>query len=160
MTLAVAEPVFRSQWERRLGRTDSVIEALFLEALCEQAVEMGYCISSRQRSNNETIVVKPQKWFDRVRADFFISFHFFGKDIEIIVECDGHDFHERTKDQAARDRKRDRYFQRLGVKVLRFTGKELRHHADKCAAEVLDEIMRFQTRSIVEACPAPINLSD
>ena len=29
-------------------------------------------------------------------------------DKQMIVECDGHDFHERTKEQASRDKERDR----------------------------------------------------
>lgn len=41
------------------------------------------------------------------------------------VELDGHDFHERTKEQAARDRSRDRAMQNDGWQVIRFTGSEL-----------------------------------
>ena len=43
----------------------------------------------------------------------------------LIVECDGHDFHERTKEQAARDRERDRAAQLAGMEIFRFTGSEL-----------------------------------
>lgn len=43
----------------------------------------------------------------------------------LIVECDGHDFHERTKEQATRDRERDRAAQMAGMEIFRFTGSEL-----------------------------------
>jgi very-short-patch-repair endonuclease len=56
----------------------------------------------------------------------------------IVVECDGHDFHERTKEQAARDRSRDRRLQAAGHHVLRFTGSEIYRDPMKCAEEVLD----------------------
>lgn len=54
----------------------------------------------------------------------------------VIVECDGHDFHERTKEQAQRDRSRDRAFQSQGMTIFRFTGSELWEDADDCAAQV------------------------
>lgn len=60
----------------------------------------------------------------------------------MIVECDGHDFHERTKDQARRDKQRDRWFQSRGYKVLRFTGSEIWADPDKCADEVIEQLAR------------------
>lgn len=42
-----------------------------------------------------------------------------------VIECDGHDFHERTKQQASHDKARDRHFQRKGWKVIRFTGSDI-----------------------------------
>ena len=53
-----------------------------------------------------------------------------------VVECDGHDFHERTKAQAARDRQRDRRLQDAGFRVFRFTGSELFNKPMACADEV------------------------
>ncbi|MBA2502348.1 MAG: DUF559 domain-containing protein [Pyrinomonadaceae bacterium] len=57
---------------------------------------------------------------------------------KIIVECDGHDFHEKTKVQAAHDKRRDRILQSLGYKVFRFTGSEIHNNAISCALEVFD----------------------
>jgi very-short-patch-repair endonuclease len=54
----------------------------------------------------------------------------------VIVECDGHDFHEKTKEQAQRDKSRDRYLTSQGYRVLRFTGSEIYRDAEKCAKEV------------------------
>lgn len=55
-----------------------------------------------------------------------------------IIECDGHEFHERTKSQAARDKRRDRWFQTEGITVLRFTGSEIWRDAIACADQVAD----------------------
>ena len=55
----------------------------------------------------------------------------------VVVECDGHEFHERTKEQAAHDRQRDRYMQCEGWLVLRFTGSEIHKNAFACAEQVL-----------------------
>lgn len=45
--------------------------------------------------------------------------------IAIAVELDGHDFHERTKQQASRDKKRDRSLLSKGWSVIRFTGSDV-----------------------------------
>lgn len=55
----------------------------------------------------------------------------------LIVECDGHDFHERTKEQAARDRERDRSAQLAGIEIFRFTGSELWKDPLGCAGQVI-----------------------
>jgi very-short-patch-repair endonuclease len=55
----------------------------------------------------------------------------------LAVECDGHDFHERTKQQAARDKSRDRALLDHGIATIRFTGSEIWRDALKCANEAL-----------------------
>jgi len=60
----------------------------------------------------------------------------------LIVECDGHAYHERTKEQAARDRSRDRVAQLEGLPILRFTGSEIWSDPAGCA----DEILEFMER--------------
>lgn len=55
---------------------------------------------------------------------------------KVIVELDGHDFHERTPEQAQKDKSRDRDLQRLGWHVLRFTGREVLRGPDECTREV------------------------
>lgn len=59
----------------------------------------------------------------------------------IVVECDGHDFHEKTKEQARKDKSRDRFLVTRGYRVLRFTGSEIHQDAESCAQEV-DQLFR------------------
>lgn len=56
---------------------------------------------------------------------------------KVAAECDGHDFHERTKEQAAHDKKRDRYLVSRGVQVMRFTGSEIWRSPQDCVEEFL-----------------------
>ncbi len=56
----------------------------------------------------------------------------------VAIECDGHDFHEKTKEQAARDKKRDREILAAGYPVMRFTGSEIFRDAVACAEQVRD----------------------
>lgn len=85
------------------------------------------------------ICIHPEFLIGKYRADFFVDFshpvhrgRVFGA-----IECDGHDFHERTKEQAAHDKARDRYFQSLGLIVLRYTGSEIWRDAIKCASDAM-----------------------
>ena len=54
------------------------------------------------------------------------------------IEIDGHQWHEKTKEQARRDKERERFLVAAGWKILRFTGSEVFNDTDKCVCEVLD----------------------
>lgn len=60
--------------------------------------------------------------------------------LHVVVECDGHAFHEKTKEQAARDKARDRFLMIKGWPVLRFTGSEIYKDAGTCAEAVVDAL--------------------
>lgn len=66
----------------------------------------------------------------------------------LVIECDGHDFHEKTKEQAARDKVRDRYFASAGYHVLRFTGSEIWRDANACATQIFDAVKNYEDREI------------
>ncbi|MFC3229373.1 endonuclease domain-containing protein [Marinibaculum pumilum] len=75
-------------------------------------------------------------------ADFLFEFDYMDQRAFVVVECDGHKFHERTKEQARRDRSRDRWMTSKGIKILRFTGSEIYRDADRCANEVVNLLMK------------------
>lgn len=54
----------------------------------------------------------------------------------LIVELDGHEFHERTLAQAMRDRTKDRTIQLRGHMVLRFTGHEVMSYGRRCVHDL------------------------
>jgi very-short-patch-repair endonuclease len=132
----------RSIWEKQIGHTDSPIEAAFLNAFCELSVGEGYEVERMSSALVGVITIEPQRWFGNYRADFLISYRW-GKMIKrLVVECDGHEFHEKTKVQAWRDKKRDR---EIPHKVYRFTGSEIHASAKAKAQEILDVIVDFQS---------------
>jgi very-short-patch-repair endonuclease len=64
----------------------------------------------------------------------------------MVIECDGHDFHERTKQQASRDRERDRNLQSFGFLVFRYTGRDIWSDVFSCASEAIGALIeRAQT---------------
>lgn len=58
------------------------------------------------------------------------------------IECDGHEFHERTKEQAKADRERERNLMMYDYQVIRFTGSEIYHSVEDCVSEVMYIINR------------------
>ena len=60
--------------------------------------------------------------------------------MKVVVECDGHDFHERTKEQARKDRRRDRELQAKGYLVLRYTGSEVWRDPWGCVEDIQAKI--------------------
>lgn len=88
------------------------------------------------------IVIFPQSQVGPYRADFLICGALNDDCFWIVVECDGHDFHEKTKYQARRDKARDRWMQAQRIVVFRFTGQEIFENARRCADEVADMIAR------------------
>jgi len=65
-----------------------------------------------------------------------VDFYLEKRDAKLCVYTDGHTYHERTEDQATRDRKIDRKLQQLGYTVLRYTGKDVREKSDKIINEI------------------------
>ena len=94
-----------------------------------------------------TIVIWPQFCCLDWKVDFLLgSFPRNGRPGFVVVECDGHDFHERTKEQAAKDRSRDRRLQDAGYRIYRFTGSEIYREPMNCASEALVGLMDVSER--------------
>jgi len=70
----------------------------------------------------------------RYRVDFALIC----QSVKVAIELDGHDFHERTKQQAKRDKSRDRALSREGWNVVRYTGSEVYEDVHACIDDVLE----------------------
>ncbi|MCC6499425.1 MAG: DUF559 domain-containing protein [Anaerolineales bacterium] len=75
--------------------------------------------------------LEKEVWIDRkYRVDFLIPSK------KIIVELYGFQYHN-TKRKITKDAERERYLQRAGYRVIRFTGTEIYKDVQKCVNEVL-----------------------
>lgn len=111
-----------------IGNTQSPIEELLYIALNHESKDLHQFYIHTQRKFS----IGEKNYFADMAIEIIGTFEYV-----CIVECDGHDYHERTKEQAARDRSRDRAFQSIGIPVFRFTGSEIHEDATKCAREVV-----------------------
>lgn len=86
--------------------------------------------------------IETQKEFkvgnNRYRGDIYISFNNQNSKNGVLIECDGHDYHERSKEQATKDKRRDRALIGLGILTMRFTGSEIWKSPSKCAKEIIN----------------------
>jgi very-short-patch-repair endonuclease len=144
-----------TEFDANLKLCESPIEQAFYKALWPVGNGQGkpVCYSQYELTRakadpsfvNPSLFVYPQHKIKGAEKEYRVDFLILtraGCDIsryplfKIIVECDGHDFHERTKEQAKKDKSRDRDLQSMGYYVFRFTGSEIHADAIKCATEV------------------------
>lgn len=93
-------------------------------------------------SHCEGLAIFPQVQIGKYRVDFLLRATLPNQPAGyLVVECDGHDYHERTKEQARHDRSRDREIMLMGIRVIRFTGSEIHADATKCAGEALSHLL-------------------
>ncbi|HEX7065890.1 MAG TPA: DUF559 domain-containing protein [Bacillales bacterium] len=62
---------------------------------------------------------------------------------DFVIECDGHEFHEKTKEQVSKDKQRERDLMKKGYIVIRFSGSDIHNTPEYCAHEAMDIINRF-----------------
>jgi very-short-patch-repair endonuclease len=92
--------------------------------------------------NTPGITIIPQAKIGGYRADFLVSDYSFGAEKSnlfrsVVVECDGTAFHERTEVERRNEKRRDRFMQKMNLKVFRYTGKEILDDPYKIAVEIL-----------------------
>lgn len=110
-------------------------------ATCDRGVHRGF--APRYNDGNgrpyfDSVSICQQHHVGPYMADFFILGHAQAADRSVVLEVDGHEFHEKTKQQAEHDKKRDRAFAAAGYTTLRFTGSEVFRDPVGCAKEAVD----------------------
>ena len=98
------------------------------------------------------LMIEPQAKIGKYRVDFLVTYVERWEDgielarTQMAIECDGHYFHDRTKEQARKDKERDRMLQSLGLRVYRYTGSEIWADVFKCACQAINELIRETRR--------------
>lgn len=142
-------------------RCQSPIEQDFLVALwalgaISGRVDVFVCgspelLAAKARETRNALIC-PQMPVSRMHVDFLIALPtLIGDQGYLVVECDGHEFHEKTKEQAVRDKRRDRVLAAEGMRVIRYAGSEVFADPVGCALNT-HEIMASMMYSSVELC--------
>lgn len=121
-------------------------ERLFFEHGYKEKNDKGYedlggvmeCIKNFY---GENLLIIPQfKIAPFFTVDFLIYLPVLN--LKVIVECDGHDFHEKTKEQAKKDKQRDRFLVMNGFYNFRFTGSEIYNNSFRAVMDIEDFIIQ------------------
>jgi hypothetical protein len=143
------------QWHKEnQGSDDFIVMTEFLEKSGKKAglkkeeirFNKRYLFHYHLLSLSDSIHLTPQASFPKalpngtgMRVDLML----WVPDIEqfkLIIECDSYQYHD-NKDTFDRDRKRSRYLQRKGYKVLQYSGGEIFRDPIRTSSELFDIIM-------------------
>lgn len=134
-------------------KPNEIIERLHEESKCTYKCQIAHEGSRFERASevidtslglgDDVHILYPQAKIGPYTADFVLFHKHVGTEEPcnvVVVECDGHDFHEKTKQQASHDKKRDRFMQSRGFLIARFSGSDIWRDANACVSE-LDELL-------------------
>lgn len=124
-------------WSQLSNAAESPLELMlapYLTIMTDGFSPVSYEFAPRDRWCGTAI--EPQYKIGKWRVDFILILNVPPQRKYIVVECDGHEYHERTKQQAARDRSKDRWLQERGIPILRYTGHEIHKDPEACALQV------------------------
>ncbi|WP_170849181.1 endonuclease domain-containing protein [Lysobacter enzymogenes] len=117
-----------------LEKAESPIEALFYASFVLLRPHL-------RLPDSPVVILEPQAALGAYRADFLFKIKSQAGDVKrLVVELDGHNFHEKTKEQASTDKARDRWMTGQGIVVLRFSGSDVWNNPFACCQEVADRI--------------------
>ena len=108
-------------------KIESPIEQLFCSALV-LLIKTNYL--------KKNIIILPQENIGIFRVDFLLIKT--GSDSKsLVVELDGHKFHDKNEEQRRYEKQRDRFLQHMNLPVFHYTGAEIVHEPINAALECL-----------------------
>lgn len=139
----IENKIFPSIWED--SKLESPIEQIFITAfeLFTRDKKTIYLFEQ------EKIKYKDKTYYaDFVfKADDYLSWLLFGNKIKnpsykLVIECDGYEFHQKTKEQVQKDNERELALKMAGYDVLRFSGTQIFNNPLKCAEDTYNYIIK------------------
>jgi very-short-patch-repair endonuclease len=118
------------------------------QLFCLAAMYQWTFYDPRGRVDPMDLKIFPELPFGPYRVDFVLEYS--PKQQQLIVECDGHEFHEKTKEQVAKDKKRNRYFTASSLHFVHFTGSEIWRDPTGCAKEAIGLLDGCDRRGIFQ----------
>ena len=126
---------------------ESPIEQLFLIELLENTRSYGFN-NKLKKIGYDFLDLRVQEEIGKYRVDFSLYLNELGKTPckknvkHFVIELDGHDFHEKTKEQAKKDKEKDRFLISEGYTVIRFTGSEIYNNCKDKVKEFLNIVFK------------------
>lgn len=145
------------------GVDDEITKLTPIEQIFQIAFELYEYAYRKEHETKFTFYLNPQERIS-LKKDYIVDFLVTVDDFEeidrffeaenkeefehknyeenVIVECDGHDYHKLTKQQVAKDNERDMDLKLNGYEMLRFSGSQLFNDPFDCAAQVHKYLLR------------------
>jgi len=133
---------------RTVAGMSGLLQPVYRDDGGDDVATLRQALAKAAQYQSHAIMFTPQARVGKYRVDFLLGTKRENADDALVaIECDGHDFHEKTKEQAARDKSRDRDLARMGITVMRFTGAEIWKDASACAGEVVKHMVDVSIRA-------------
>lgn len=149
--------------ESTLGHTQNdacgffMITNFYIPEECKSPIEQlfyyAYSIVDFDNEGNDypSFFLMPQEEIQtqggRYYADFVFDSNYLKEDgnvpehpLKLVIECDGHEFHEKTKEQVRRGNERDYNLKVAGYDILHFSGSQIHNEPIECAKKVYEYI--------------------
>jgi very-short-patch-repair endonuclease len=128
---------------RRMPPLESPIEAIFEQWFwILRSVDSNF---ARQLTLDRQVEVETGDG-TRYRLDFAVRAMDPDRDLKIAIEVDGHDWHERTREQVIDRNRRDRRLSCGGWRIFHFSGAEILQDAARC----VDEVFTYATLLLLD----------
>lgn len=117
----------------------SPIEQIFITAfdLYQQSKKEKFFLFSQA-----PIKIKKKKYF----ADFLFEpdeyVNRYNTNAKVVIECDGYEFHQKTKEQVQHDNEREYDLKMANYEVIRFSGTQIFNSPIKCAEDAYNYIFK------------------
>lgn len=86
------------------------------------------------------LYTESQHSIGKYKVDFLITYQLHNRNKSIVVELDGHEFHDKDKKQRSYEKARDRFILSKGYKIFHFTGSDVVRSPYSVIDEVLTSI--------------------
>jgi hypothetical protein len=162
-----------SKFEKWLDKRGKDIKQLWIDRAsdcagqCESPMEKLFYIEwvyqTDDRDSYDNIYVMPQFKIDNYRVDFLIytntdkywmskefSYPQYNKKNSLIIEIDSYLWHGSTPEQFAKEKERERYLQKNGWIMHRYSGSEIYKNVEKCVEEELEYIVNIETEILTQ----------
>lgn len=120
------------------GEIKSPIEQIYFIAFNLMAEHYSIAVKRDEVNENEScsLYIYPKFKIGKFKVDFLVIYVDCNAVFRnAVIELDGHDFHDKDKNQRAYEKSRDRFLIRQGFSILHFTGSELFNDPYKAVLE-------------------------
>ena len=121
----------------------------YCESPIEQIFYLAFTYESFKRNGGYILLAQEEieTQSGKYRADFLFStsentspYVEFEEEYNLVIECDGHDFHEKTKEQVRKNNERDMAIKSAGYDIIHFSGSQIYREPLKCAKQAVNYI--------------------